>query len=702
MPEELPELTDAAEEVEELRARIWRANHEYYILDDPRLSDDEYDRSLRRLIELETAHPELITPDSPSQRVGAPLEGDFPVVEHLLPMLSLRDVRSSAELIDWENSARRVLHLPEEVTIEYICEPKIDGLAISLIYENGKFTRGATRGDGERGEEITANLRTVKSIPWHLHLNPQPKVFEVRGEVYIPRSAFEELNETLKAAGERLFANPRNAGAGSVRQKDPKITASRPLSFFAYGLGANEEVSIATQSQALEQIGNAGFRVNPFSRVCRGLDAVCEFIEEWREERHSVDYATDGVVVKVNSFALQDELGYVGRAPRWACAFKFPPEETVTKVLAIDVNVGRTGALTPVAEFEPVEVAGTTVARATLHNEEEMERKDIRIGDTVVIRKAGEIIPEVVKVLVEKRDGSQQKYFFPERCPACDTPVEKDGVVIRCPNLSGCPAQLERLLEHFVARGAMDIDRVGIKLIKQLVAAGLVRDPADLFGLEKSQLLELERMAEKSAQNVMDSIEGAKNPTLARFLFALGIRHIGTRTAELIAERFGSLERLREASAEEIASIHDVGPVAGESLRAWLDDLHNQNTLEKLERFGVQPRAGEGIVDEEHPLNGKVFVFTGALKLDRRTAESLVKRLGARASGSVSRKTDYVVAGENAGSKAERARELGIPILSEDEFSALIAQQAENSETETETETKPEAGQQQSFDTLFS
>jgi DNA ligase (NAD+) len=674
MPEELPELADAEREIESLREKIRRANYEYYILDNPTLSDDEYDALMRRLVAIETKFPELITPDSPTQRVGAPLEGEFPEVAHLLPMLSLQDVRSDEELLEWENRVRRHLHLPEETIIEYICEPKIDGLAMSLIYENGNFVRGATRGDGTRGEDITANLRTINAIPWKLRLQPPPKLFEVRGEVYIPRSAFEKLNEELAKNDERLFANPRNAAAGSVRQKDPKITASRPLSFFAYAVGAQEGGSTSTQSETLELLKTAGFRVNEFPRLCQGMDAVRTFIHWWRDERHNVDYATDGVVVKVNSFRLQDELGSVGRNPRWACAFKFPPEEVVTKVLEINVNVGRTGALTPVAWFEPVEIAGTTVSKATLHNEDEMKRKDIRIGDTVMIRKAGEIIPEVVRVLTEKRDGTQREYVFPEKCPACGTPVEKDGVVIRCPNLSGCPAQLERLLEHFVARGAMNIDRVGEKLIKQLVAGNHVRDVADLFGLQKETVLGLERMAEKSAQNVMDSIEGAKHPTLARLIFALGIRHIGTRTAELVAERFGSLEKLREATVEEISGIHDVGPVAGQSVRDWLDDTHNQNVLEKLARYGVLPKPSAVTVNRDNPIVGKVFVFTGALKMERRAAEAMVKKFGARASGSVSKKTDYVVVGENAGSKADRARELNLTILSEEEFVKLLAE----------------------------
>jgi DNA ligase (NAD+) len=416
--------------------------------------------------------------------------------------------------------------------------------------------------------------------------------------------------------------------------------------------------------------------VNTLSKVCQGLEAASEFINEWREKRHTVNYATDGVVVKVNSLRLQEELGFVGRNPRWACAYKFPPEEQVTRVLDISVNVGRTGALTPLAHFEPVEVAGTTVSKATLHNEDEMRRKDIRIGDRVVIRKAGEIIPEVVRVLVEERDGSEREFVFPTYCPVCGADVVRpEGeAVARCVN-SECPAQLERLLEHFVARGAMNVDRIGEKLIKQLVAADMVNDVADIFALTKEQLLSLERMAEKSAQNVMDSIEGAKKPTLARLIYALGIRHVGERTAELLANRFGTLEAIEAATQEELSSVHDVGPVAGAQVRAWLDEEHNQHVLQKLRASGVQPIEPLHTISADSEFAGKSFVFTGALTMDRREAETLVKQLGARAAGSVSKKTDYVVVGENAGSKADRARELGVTILTEDEFKAMIGQE---------------------------
>lgn len=661
----------AAREIESLRAQLVNHNYRYYILDDPEVSDEEYDRLMRQLIKLETEFPEFITPDSPTQRVGAPLVGDFPEVPHRLPMLSLQDVRDDGELRDWENRIRRHLHLPAESEIEYVCEPKIDGLAISLTYEQGKFTRGVTRGDGQRGEDITINLRTIKSIPWQLRLDPCPPLFEVRGEVYFPRSVFEKMNERQAAEGKPLFANPRNAGSGSVRQKDPAITAARPLTFFAYATGAVEGIAFKTQWDILQTVKQAGFRVNDLSKTCRGLDEVRQFIEGWRTKRHDVDYATDGVVVKVNDLHLQNELGAVGRNPRWACAFKYPPEEQTTRVIDITVQVGRTGALTPTAHLEPVEVAGTTVSRATLHNEDEMRRKDIRIGDTVIIRKAGEVIPEVVRVLTEKRTGEERIYHLPTHCPACgaETVRPEGEAVRRCVNAE-CPAQLERLLEHFVGRGAMNMDRIGEKLIKQLVAAGGVRDAADLFYLTKEKLLQLERMGEKSADNILESLEKAKNPPLARLLFALGIRHVGERTAELIAERFGSLESLRNASEEEIAGIHEVGPVAGQSVREWLDEEHNQHVLDKLEKAGVKPVAME-THDGDNRFTGKSFVFTGTLTMERRDAETLVKRLGGRAAGSVSKKTDYVVVGENAGSKADKARELGVAILTEDEFKEL-------------------------------
>ncbi len=462
-------LATAKTEIEKLRGEINRANYAYYVLDKPTMSDDVYDALMRRLIQLETDFPSLISADSPTQRVGAPLSGGFQEVEHRVPMLSLKDVRSVEELAEWEKRVRRHLHLPDDRVLEYVCEPKIDGLAMSLTYENGAFARGVTRGDGKRGEDITQNVRTIGSVPLSMRGAKLP-IFEARGEVFMTRSEFNKLNERQEADGKPLFANPRNAGSGSVRQLDPKTTASRKLSFFAYSIGAVEGKTFKKHTEILEFLRESGFAVNPRFKVCNGLEEVKTFIESWKNERNVVDYATDGVVVKVNDLALQRELGYVGRDPRWACAFKYPPEEVVTRVLDISVNVGRTGALTPLATFEPTVVAGTTVSKATLHNEDEMRRKDIRIGDKVVIRKAGEIIPEVVRVLVEQRDGSEKIFEFPTKCPVCSGDVERaEGeAVTRCINAK-CPAQLGRLIEHFVGRNMMNMDRIGEKLAHTLV-----------------------------------------------------------------------------------------------------------------------------------------------------------------------------------------------------------------------------------------
>ena len=663
--------TETNAEVMALRGEIERANREYYLNDAPSLSDDQYDALMRRLVELERAHPELITPNSPTQRVGAPLESDFAKISHVVPMLSLKDVRGEDELLDWEKSMRRHIALPDDVAVEFVCEPKIDGLSAAVIYENGLYVRGVTRGNGQVGEDVTANIRTIRAVPSRLHLEPVPPLFEARGEVFMLRSEFEVYNEKLESAGKPKLANPRNGSAGAVRQKDPKETAVRPLNFFAYTLGASEGVEVKTQWELLDLLEKAGLRVNPLRRTCANMDEVREFIRWFEGERANLDYATDGVVVKVNDFHLQNELGYIGRNPRWACAFKFPPEEVVTQVLNIDVNVGRLGTLTPMAYFEPVEVAGTTVSRATLNNADKLAEKDVRIGDKVVIRKAGEIIPEVVRVLTEARTGAEEVYQFPTHCPSCGSEVVKDGPRTRCEN-SACPAQLERLIEHFVARDQMNIDRVGIELGKRFIEAGLVHDVADLFFITKEQLLQLERMADKSAQNVLDSIEKAKTPPLANLLYALGIPNIGANSSELLAERFGTLEGVKAATAEEIEGIHDLGKTASTSLRAWLDEPHNQALLDKLLAAGVKPLEVEKRAPDER-FAGKSFVFTGTLNMDRREAEKLVKELGARAGSSVSKKTDYLVAGDNAGSKLDKARENKVPVLTEEEFLALIA-----------------------------
>ena len=665
------ENTEIEAEILALRHEIERANREYYLNDAPSLSDDQYDALMRRLVEVESAHPELIAPDSPTQRVGAPLESDFAKVSHVVPMLSLKDVRGEDELLDWEKSMRRHVALPDGASVEFVCEPKIDGLSAAVVYENGLYVRGVTRGNGQIGEDVTANIRTIRAVPSRLQLDVAPSLFEARGEVFMLRSEFEKYNEKLESEGKPKLANPRNGSAGAVRQKNPQETANRPLNFFAYTLGASENVTVKSQWELLDLLESAGFRVNPLRRTCANMDEVREFIRWFESERANLDYATDGVVVKVNDFHLQNELGYIGRNPRWACAFKFPPEEVVTSVREIGVNVGRTGVLTPMAYFEPVEVAGTIVSRATLSNAERLAEKDVRVGDKVVIRKAGEIIPEVVRVLTEARTGAQQPYVFPTHCPSCGSEVVEDGPRRVCEN-SACPAQLERLIEHFVGRDKMNIDRVGIELGKRFIEAGLVHDVADLFTITKEQLLNLERMADKSARNVIDSIEKSKTPTLAQLLYALGIPNIGQNSSELLAERFGTLEGVKAATADEIEAIHDLGKTASTALRAWLDEPHNQTLLDKLLAAGVKPQEVEKRAADER-FAGKSFVFTGTLAMDRRAAEKMVKDLGARAGSSVSKKTDYVVAGENAGSKLDKARENKVQILTESEFLALIS-----------------------------
>jgi DNA ligase (NAD+) len=589
-PLKSPPLAAAREEVLALRQKIARANYAYYILDKPEITDAEYDALMRRLRELEAQYPELVTPDSPTQKVGAKTSGDFPEVPHRVPMLSLYDVRSESELRDWENRIRKRLNNSANEEFDYVCEPKIDGLAISLTYENGVLTRGLTRGDGSKGEDITANLKTVPSIPHQLKIKSAP-LLEIRGELYMAHSDFEKLNQARGQKGEALFANPRNAAAGSARQKDPQITAARPLRFSAYAVGAMEGVTIETQTQWLQFLKDAGFRVDSNWKPCHGLREVLAFINDWKTRRKNVDYPTDGVVVKINSFALQNELGFVGRDPRWACAFKFAPDEVTTRVLGIEVTVGRTGVLTPVALLEPVEVAGSVVSKATLHNEDEIRRLDLRVGDAVVLRKANEIIPEIIGVLTSQRTGNEKVFEFPKTCPACGAPVVRlpGEAAARCENAK-CPAQLGRLIEHFASRDAMNIPGLGPKLIEQLIAAKLVDDVADLFTLQKADLLRLPRMGEKSASRVLAAIEAARHPTFARFLYALGVESIGQKTAQRIATHFKSIEALRAASEAEIAGVDGVGAVAAHSLRSWLDDERNGVLLKELGAAGVLPQ----------------------------------------------------------------------------------------------------------------
>jgi DNA ligase (NAD+) len=656
----------ARQRIQELREAINRHNYLYHVLDQPEISDQEYDRLFRQLQGIERQFPDLVIPDSPTQRVGAPPSQAFAPVTHLQPMRSLANAFSEEELRAW---ARRVQSALGSQSVSYVCELKIDGTAVALTFENGAFVRGATRGDGVQGEDVTSNLRTVRSIPLRLHSKRVPRLVEIRGEVFLSRDAFDAINRDRRAAGEPLFANPRNAAAGSLRQLDPRITASRPLDVFVYGLGAVEGLDVATHEAALAWMNSAGFKLNPKTAVAGTLEDVMTFVTRWTEERVDLPYAADGVVVKVNNYRQQAELGATSQAPRWAIAYKFPAEQVETRLKDIKVYVGRTGALTPVADLEPVGVSGVTVTSATLHNEDEIRRKDVRIGDWVVLQRAGEVIPEVVRVLTERRTGSERKFVMPKTCPACGEPVHRpEGeAVTRCTN-AACPAQVLGRLLLFGSRDAMNIDRVGYKLVMQLLHRGMISDPADLYGLTKAQLLTLERMGEKSAQNVLDSIASSKKTTLARLLYALGIRHVGGHVAEVLAEHFGRIERLLQASFEEIRDVPGIGPTIAQSIAGFFQQPGNRRIVKKLLAAGVQPAAPKRAASRG-PLAGKRVVFTGTLSaLPRGRAEALAKERGAIVASSVSSKTDYLIAGEDPGSKLDRARKLKVTVLNEDEF----------------------------------
>ena len=662
--------------IEELRRLIHYHNYRYYVLDSPEISDAEYDRLFRELVELEKSHADLVTPNSPTQRVGAPPLEQFGTVRHRTPMLSLSNAFSEEELLAFDQRIKRMLEMSGGERVEYVVEHKIDGLAISLTYERGALTVGATRGDGLAGEDVTQNLKTIRTIP--LRLQPVagglPSVLEVRGEVFLSKEEFERINREREQAGEPLFANPRNAAAGSVRQLDSKITAKRRLDMFAHSIGACEGRTFATHAQRLEFFKACGFKTIPHWKVCDDIRSVWVYCLKWQEERHDLPHQIDGVVVKVNSVALEEALGYVARSPRWATAFKYPPEQAVTRIREIQINIGRTGAVTPTAIMDPVRLAGTTVSRATLHNEDQIRQKDIRIGDYVIIQKAGEIIPEVVESLKEKRTGRERVFEMPKTCPLCGAPVVRpEGeAVARCTGAT-CPAQLKELLWHFGSRRAMDIEHLGPALISQLVDSGKARDPADLYRLTKSDVIAMERMADKSTQNVLDAIAASKTRPLARLIFALGIRHVGEHIAELLADHFRSLEALESASQEEISAVAGIGPVIAESVASYFRQPQARKLLARLRKVGVQPELPAAPA-AAGPLAGKMFVFTGALSsLTRPQAEALVKQHGGHAASSVSKNADFVVAGEAAGSKLDKARKLGITILSEQEFQDMIS-----------------------------
>lgn len=654
-----------------LCAELHHHNHRYHVLDQPQISDAAYDQLLRELLELEQAWPELVSPDSPSQRVGAAPADKFRPVAHNQPMLSLENAFGEEEIREFDARLRRFL--AREAPIDYVCEMKLDGVAVELVYRQGQLTIGSTRGDGNTGEDITSNLRTLPSIPLVLQ-PPYPELLEVRGEVYMDLKDFQTLNREREEEGLPVFANPRNAAAGSLRQLDPAVTARRPLKIFCYGIGGLSGELPASHLALLGQLQQWGLRVNlAHSQAALGIEQVLGCYQHLLEQRDQLGYEIDGMVVKVDSLALQRDLGEKSRTPRWAVACKFPPRQAVTRIDDIQLQVGRTGAITPVAILKPVEVSGVTVSRASLHNWDEIARLDARIGDQVVVERAGDVIPDVVRVLVEQRRGNETQVPLPSQCPACGSPVSRlEGEVVpRCQG-STCPAQLLELLKHFVSRRGIDIEGLGERTLDQLLRLGLVRSVADLYALRREDLFACERMGEKLADNLLSAIDRSRRRPLARFLYALGIRNVGEHLAKLLARQFGSLQQLSLASAEELLAIHEIGPQVANSVVAFFAAPANQATLQRLTELGVIPEAAERRTGG--PLTGKTFVFTGTLPtLGRKQAQEQVERLGGRAAGSVSKKTDYVVTGDAAGSKLDKARALGIVILDEAGFLELLA-----------------------------
>lgn len=653
-----------------LREQISEHDYHYHVLDKPVISDYEYDQLFSELQKLESEHPELITSDSPTQRVGSkPLE-QFAKAKHRKPMLSLQNSYNPEEIRAFDERVKKFAETSKD--IEYFCEPKFDGLAVELIYEGGVLSSALTRGDGDVGEVITSNVRTMKSVP--LRLKKTLPLFEVRGEVLMLKKDFATLNEHQQEAGLMTFANPRNAAAGSVRQLDPRITAHRPLRLFCYAPGVIDGHKFKTQNEFLEFAQSLGLPTSPHHKVCKSVDAAVDYYHEIMSNRHSLPFDIDGIVIKTNSVALQEQLGFVARSPRWASAAKFPPEQGKTVIENILVQVGRTGALTPVAIMKPVKVGGVTITNATLHNQDEIDRKDVRIGDTVIIQRAGDVIPEIVSVVLDERPKKSKAFVIEPKCPACGSHAEKpEGeVVLRCPN-TVCPAKIRETLIHFVSRRAMDLDKVGEKLIHQLVDVGLVSKFSDLYRLKLDQILELERKAEKSAQNIMQSIENSKKPSLARFIYALGIRFVGEQTARDLAQHFKSIDALMDASLEELTSVEGIGP----KVASWVSEAFANKTLAKeirdMQKLGVEiqnpeaPKAGA-----KQPLKGLTIVITGTLPQPRDDIKDLIVALGGKSGGSVSKKTNYVLAGEEAGSKLDKARELGVPVIDWDQFQKLI------------------------------
>lgn len=665
----------AKEEIERLKSELNEHNYRYYVLDSPVVSDAEYDRLMRGLEELEGKFPSLVTPDSPTQRVGAAPIQEFGTVAHTIPMLSLNNVFTDDEAREFDERIKKYLKLDSNENIEYCAEPKLDGLAVELIYENGRFIKGSTRGDGYIGEDVTQNLRTVRSIPLTLTLSPSGrgiKKIEARGEVFLPIDGFKKLNKEREQQGLGLFANPRNAAAGSLRQLDPKVTAERPLDIFCYGIGDMKGPSFKTHLETLEYMKSLSLKVNPHVRLVNGIAGALEYRREMEAKRETLAYELDGVVLKVNSIALQTRLGALIRSPRWAAAYKFAPKQETTRLKEIIVGVGRTGALTPVAVLEPIDVGGVTIERATLHNQDEIDRKDIRAGDYVIVQRAGDVIPEVVAVIKERRPRDAKKFEMPSTCPECNAKAEKTGAIHFCTAGLSCPAQLKEAIKHFTSKRALDIEGLGHMHIEQFFAEGLIKDVADIYSLKKEDVLRLERWGEKSVENLLKAIEKSKRPKLERFIYGLGVRDVGERMAGVLAKTFKDMQALMLASEEELREIRDIGPETAKSIVRFFRERHNRAVLEKLEKAGVKPE-GPKAGAAKGRLAGRTFLFTGTLEsLSRDEAKDLVQAEGGMAATGISKKVDYVVAGKEPGTKFTKAQELGVKIIGEEEFRKML------------------------------
>lgn len=677
-------LEKVRKRIEELKKEIEYHNYRYYVLDSPVISDAEYDRLMRELMELEEKYPQFRTPDSPTQRVGAkPLER-FPVMKHAIPMLSLDDAFNEEEAREFDRRIKKLLGMKEVEKIEYVCEPKMDGLAVELVYENGIFLKGGTRGDGYEGEDVTNNLKTIRSIPLKIGIlsgkdippdairRDAPALLEVRGEVFMTKEEFKRINREREEEGEPLFANPRNAASGSLRQLDPSVTASRKLDIYFYGVGRAEGIKFSTHEEILRCLKGWGFKVNPFVEKVNGIDEVIEYYTRMGKKRDELPYEIDGIVVKVNNLEFHEKLGQKTRSPRWAFAFKFPPSQEVTKLIDIKLQVGRTGAITPVAILEPVKVGGVIVKKATLHNPDEIKRKGIMIGDYVVVQRAGDVIPEVVKAIPERRTGNEKKFVMPEECPVCGEKIyyPEGEVIPRCPNIN-CPQKIKESIKHFTSRNAMDIEGLGKERVALFIERGLIKDMADIFYLKESDLIGLPGFAEKAAKKLIDAIEASKEVPLQRFIFALGIRNIGEYAAGLLAEKFKTIENLMKAKYEDLITIEGIGPETARSVVEYFSSKKNIQMIEKMFRAGVKPKPHEK--KKEGKLKGLTFVFTGALdSYSRGEAEKIVKELGGEVASSVSRKVDIVVVGKEPGSKLEKAKALGIKTINEEEFLEMI------------------------------